>query len=246
MDIVSVIMPSYNASRFIEQAIDSVLQQSYQSIELIIIDDCSTDNSKEIIKELAEKHPKIKPVYLQENSGAAVARNKGIELAVGKYIAFLDTDDVWLPNKIEKQVEFMKDNNLPFCHSNYQLIDTEGHITERKGKFKNPLTYSDMLKSNFIGCLTAIYDSDILGKMYMPLIRKRQDYGLWLNILKKVDVAQGIETPLALYRMNNDSISSNKIEMLYWNWKLFYKVEKIGFFRSLRSLLFNIFNKLFN
>ena len=244
MELVSVIMPSYNASLYLEEAVKSVVNQSYKNLELLIVDDCSTDDSRRVIDKLVKEYSMIIPIFLENNSGAAIARNTGIENARGRYIAFLDADDVWLPSKIELQIQFMEKYKLSFSYTNYDFIDTNGEVLRSEKKFRTTLTYPDMLKSNFIGCLTAVYDAKKLGKVFMPLIRKRQDYGLWLEILKTIDFARGIKKPLALYRFDNNSISSNKLEMLYWNWQLFYHVQKLGLFKSIRSLFYNIYYKI--
>lgn len=231
-DLVSVIMPSYGSEKFISKSIDSVLLQTYDNWELIIIDDCSPDESNKIIKEYLSKYSRIKFVKLEKNSGAAVARNKGIEIAKGRFIAFLDSDDLWLPEKLEKQISFMKDNDLAFTYSSYMLVD---EMDKNIGKFiiKPKISYSSMLKTCSVGCLTAIYDSDKLEKVYMPLILKRQDYGTWLKILKNIKTAKGILEPLAIYRIRSNSLSSNKLKASVYQWKIYREVEKLDVFRSL-------------
>ncbi len=230
-ELVSVITPSYNSSRFIVEAIESVLAQNYKNLEMIIVDDCSTDNSEEIIENFVNKDERIKFIKMEKNSGPAIARNRAIKEAQGRYIAFLDSDDLWMSNKLEKQIEFMKEYNLAFTYSAYKLIDEEnndlGTFTPRE-----ELSYEDILKTNDIGCLTAIYDTQQLGKVYMPNILKRQDYGLWLRILKQIGKTKGILAPLAIYRLRKNSVSSNKLKSAFYQWKIYREIEKLDFFKS--------------
>ncbi|TYB33573.1 MAG: glycosyltransferase family 2 protein [Flexistipes sinusarabici] len=245
-ELVSVITPSYNSAKFISQTIESVLAQTYENWEMIIVDDASPDNSNDIIENYCEKDSRIKLIKLERNSGPAVARNRAIEKAKGRYMAFLDADDLWKPEKLEKQLVFMYDNGCSFSYSFYETMNEEG---KRLYKIIRPpvkLSYNDMLKSNYIGCLTVIYDTEKLGKMYMPLIKKRQDYGLWLNILKKIDYAFCAPEVLAIYRVRESSISINKFTLLKYNWKLFRKCEEFSVSKSLYYLTWNIIIKLMN
>lgn len=230
---VSVIMPSYNAEKFIKESIESVLQQSYVDWELIIVDDQSTDNTVKIIDIYKQRDERIKYIVLEQNSGPAVARNRAIEEAQGRYIAFLDADDLWMPQKLEKQIAFMQRENIALSYTGYYRF--EQSIDQIKDEIIVPLKvdYPELLKQNIIGCLTAVYDTKILGKVYMPLIRKRQDFGLWLKILREVPYACGLNEPLAYYRMHHDSISSNKIISSQYNWKLYREVEKLPWYKAL-------------
>jgi len=231
INLVSIITPSYNSLRFISQTIESVLSQTYKNWEMIIVDDVSPDNSNEIIEEYIKKDSRIKLIKLEKNSGPAVARNRAIEEAKGRYIAFLDADDLWHPNKLEKQIAFMNENNLSFTYSSYELIDEEGNDLG-SFKTKEKITYSEMLKTSSVGCLTAIYDTEKLGKVYMPLILKRQDYGLWLKLLKDIDTTKGILEPLGTYRILKNSVSSNKINAAKYQWKIYREVEKLSLVKS--------------
>ena len=230
-ELVSVIIPSYKLEKFISKTIESVINQTYSNWEMIIVDDCSPDKSNEIIEKYMQKDNRIKLIKLNKNNGSAVARNTAIKEARGRYIAFLDADDLWLPKKLEKQIEFMKKNDLSFTYSSYYLIDEE----------ENPLgvyntipeiTYESMLKTCSVGCLTAIYDSQKLGKMYMPNILKRQDYGLWLKILKRIGKTKGMLEPLAVYRIRKNSVSSNKLKAAFYQWRVYRDIEKLNFFKS--------------
>lgn len=230
--LLSIITPSYKSERFISQTIESVLAQTYKNWEMIIVDDVSPDNSNEIIEEYIKKDSRIKLIKLEKNSGPAVARNRAIEEAQGRYIAFLDADDLWHPEKLEKQLAFMNDNDLAFTYSSYDLMDEDGNDL---GSFmtKEKIIYSEMLKTCSVGCLTAIYDTKKLGKVYMPNILKRQDYGLWLKILREIDTTKGILEPLGTYRILKNSVSSNKKNAAKYQWKIYREVEKLSFVKSI-------------
>lgn len=231
MTQVSIITPSYNCSSFVSETISSVLSQSFTDWELILVDDCSMDNSVEIIQSFVELDPRVKLIQLSENSGAAVARNKAIDTAEGRYIAFLDSDDIWLSNKLEKQLLFMQSNNYPFAFSAYEKIDFSGNVFGHVG-VPHKVSYVDLLKVCSIGCLTAIYDTDYFGKVYMPLIRKRQDMGLWLRLLKIADYAYGLNETTAQYRVHSDSISANKLSAAKFTWRLYREVEGLGLVKA--------------
>lgn len=242
---VSIIMASYNSAALIKESILSVLAQSYDNFELLIIDDASTDNSLEVINKIKNTDKRIKLIALENNQGAAVSRNKGIENAEGQYIAFLDSDDLWLPEKLEKQISFMQQKNLAFSYTYYKKIDDKGQSLNQIVKSPRQVNYKTMLKANFIGCLTVIYDSAKLGKQYFPLLRKRQDYALWLKILKQIDFGYCLPEILSQYRVRSHSISHSKFDNLKYNWKLYRKIEQFNPLKSLYYLSWNIFIKLF-
>lgn len=245
-EIVSVITPLYNTDKFIAETIESVLRQTFVDWEMIIVDDCSRDQSFEIANRYAEKDCRIKVFQLPHNSGPATARNKGIEAASGKYIAFLDSDDLWSHKKLEKQIQFMKENRFKFTYTCYEIIDQEGYPTGESVHPDKKLEYRDLLRTNQIGCLTAIYDAEQIGKVYMPEILKRQDYALWLKILKKHGKAYCLNESLACYRKRSTSISSNKFNLLKFNWKLFREIEGLTKVESIYYLALNILNKVFS
>mgnify|MGYP005748952649 CR=1 FL=1 len=228
---VSIITPSHNCASFISETIQSVLNQSFSDWEMIIVDDCSTDDSVEVIQSFVERDSRIKLIRLPENSGAAVARNRGIEAAQGRYIAFLDSDDLWVPDKLEKQLAFMQANDYPFTYAAYDRIDENGQVFGHIG-VPDRVCYSDLLKMCSIGCLTAMYDTQYFGKVTMPLIRKRQDLGLWLKLLKKTEYAYGLNETLAQYRVRTDSISANKANAAKFTWRLYREVEGLNLFRA--------------
>ncbi|MEX0997221.1 MAG: glycosyltransferase family 2 protein [Flavobacteriaceae bacterium] len=231
--LISVVTPVYNAALFLEETIQSVINQTYSHWELILVDDCSTDTSIEIAKGYSEKDSRIKTFQLSENQGAGIARNRGIKEAAGSYIAFLDADDLWFPEKLQKQLDFMINNNCNICYSSYQLMNEDGSLQPKLIEALPNLTYKKLLKSNYIGNLTGIYNADALGKIYAPKIRKRQDWALWLSALKIENKALGIKEPLAYYRHRKDSISKNKTALLKYNYAVYNKV--LGF-STLKSL----------
>lgn len=225
--MISVITPSCNSSLYIRGSIESVLRQSFVDWEMIVVDDCSTDDSASIVRFYSQQDSRIKLLQLSQNSGAAVARNKAIEVAQGRYIAFLDSDDRWLPGKLEKQIRFMQENDYAFSYSAYEKLDEYGKAV---GVVSVPekVRYKDLLKVCHIGCLTAMYDTEKLGKIYMPLIRKRQDLGLWLRILKRTSYAYGIPEVLAQYQLRSDSISANKLAAALYTWRLYREFERLN------------------
>lgn len=227
---VSIITPNYNGEAFIAETIQSVLNQDFLAWELIIVDDMSTDNSLEIIQSFEDN--RIKLIQLEKNQGAAIARNEGISQAQGRWIAFLDGDDVWMPDKLSHQINFMLKNNYVFTYTAYEKMNELG---QQIGQIPVPekVDYYDLLKTCSIGCLTAIYDTEQLGKIYMPIIDKRQDYGLWLRILKEIDYAYGLNDNLAKYRVRSHSISSNKFLAARYQWLVYRKIEKLSFFSTL-------------
>ncbi|WP_282173956.1 glycosyltransferase family 2 protein [Cytobacillus firmus] len=241
--LVSIITPTYNAENFILETIESVVNQTYPNWELLIVDDCSQDSTIEKIKFAANKDRRIKLYILQENSGAAVARNRALREAKGKYVAFLDSDDLWEKEKLEKQLNFMLENNIAFSFSSYKIIDTNGDV-QKVINVPNEITYKQLLKNTIIGCLTVMLDREKLGIIQMPNIRTRQDTALWLSILKKGNKAFGIQEPLAKYRKVQGSISSNKYKMAKRNWEMYRKIEGLNLLMALWCFLNYAFNGL--
>lgn len=229
--LVSIVMPAFNSESTIAQSIDSVLGQSYKNWELIIIDDSSLDATIDIVDRYVQVDQRITIVELEKNSGPAVARNKGINLSEGEFIAFLDSDDIWFSNKLDVQVESFRRNRVSLVYSSYNLMDKSGkHV----GVYMIPdlsSTYQSLLKGCVIGNLTAIYSVRELGKVFMEDVG-HEDYTLWLKILKSGARAAGILEPLASYRLDSTSVSANKFRSAYWQWKIYRKVEGIGFFAS--------------
>lgn len=232
--LVSIITPSYNCAAYIGETIESILTQTYQHWELLITDDCSSDNSRDVTNEYAAKDPRIKLLSIEKNSGAGVARNNSIKHARGRYIAFCDSDDRWYPEKLEKQLSFMEKTGASLSYTSYDTCDENGNINGVVNCLSK-LSYAKILRDNGIGCLTAMYDVEKIGKHYMPSIRKRQDWCLWIEIIKRHGTAYGLQEPLALYRVRSGSISSNKIEMLSYNFNVYHQV--LGFNKFISSLI---------
>lgn len=244
MSLVSIITPLYNSEQYIERTIQSVLNQTYENWELLIVDDCSTDNGYKIVQELADKDNRIKLFKNEKNSGAAIARNKGIKAAQGKYIAFLDSDDQWHKDKLKIQVEFMESKNVGFTFTYYNHINEEGKTISQTINLPKKVDYKSTMKNNKIGCLTAMYNQEMFGKLYMRNLRKRQDYTLWLKILKKTKYAYCIPEDLATYTVREGSISSNKFSLVKYHWHIYKKIENQSFLKSLYYLSYYIVARL--
>lgn len=230
--LVSVITPSYNAERFIGESIQSVLNQTYDNWEMIIVDDKSTDNTVEIVQKFIDQDARIRIIRLQENSGSAIARNTAIDQALGKYIAFLDSDDVWLPEKLSKQVQFMEENNLTFSFTKYVRMYEDGTLTNGYSKVPKKITYEKLMKHCVIGCLTVMLNREAIGNERMVNIRTRQDYAFWLTLLRKGHTAYGLDEVLSKYRLVENSISSNKLKVAKQNWNLYRHIEGHTFIKA--------------
>ncbi|MDD9874658.1 MAG: glycosyltransferase family 2 protein, partial [Gammaproteobacteria bacterium] len=229
--LVSVITPCRNAEAFIAAAIDSVRSQTLTDWEMIIVDDASTDASAAIVADYAARDRRIRPVSLPRPTGAAGARNTAMASARGRYIAFLDSDDLWFPDKLAKQIAFMTAHNQAFTYTSYRLIDARGG--DLGGFTVAPsITRISLLKISSVSCLTAVYDTRHLGRMYMPDIAVGHDYALWLEILKRVGTARGLVEPLAAYRIKKTSLSSNKFRAARRRWWIYRRHERLGWARS--------------
>ncbi|TBW27749.1 glycosyltransferase family 2 protein [Gramella sp. KN1008] len=237
--LVSVIMPAYNSEAFISEAILSVLQQTYPNWELLIIDDGSSDSSFQIIEKYSKTEARIRILKNPTNQGTHISRNKGIKAATGDFIAFVDADDRWKPEKLQKQLQILSKEGIPACFSSYELISEDGKPLNKKIEALPVLTYDKLLKANYVGNLTGIYSVKALGKIYCPAIRKRQDWALWLKVIEKGGPMQSIRESLAVYRVRKNSISNNKLEMLRYNFRIYNQVLGYGLIKSLwRMLIF--------
>lgn len=236
-ELVSIITPLFNTERLLPLAIQSVLDQSYTNWEMIIIDDCSTDGSPEIAANYSNKDPRIKFFQQSVNSGPAACRNVATEHAQGRYVAFLDSDDMWSPEKLSRQIAFMQRTKAVLSYTSYKKINNDGDISQHTIHAKPNLTYKQLLNSNEIGSLTAVYDSKEIGKQ--PLIDiDHEDYVLWLSILKKGYTAYGLDEVLAYYRIGNASISSNKLKAMGFQWNIYRNIENLSLIRSLYHFMF--------
>lgn len=240
---VSVITPTFNSKEFILDTVISVKNQTYKNWELILVDDASTDSTAKIIKDLADQDERIKIHLNTKNSGAAVTRNIGLKLAKGRFIAFLDSDDIWLATKLEKQVNFMRNKTIPISFTSYSLIDEKGLDLKKYVSSIDKVDYKEVLKNTIIGMSTSMIDTKIIGRNFAFLnIRSRQDLYLWITLLKKGHIAYGIKEILVNYRVRENSVSSNKIKGAKRVWYLYFKVEKLGFFKSLYYFFFYALN----
>ncbi len=234
---VSIIMPVYNVEKYISNSIESVINQTYIDWELLIMDDCSKDSSFEIAKNYAEQDERIKIFKVDENKGVVKARNTLIEKAEGQYIAFLDSDDMWNRYKLEKQVSFMKEQKALISCTEYSRIN-ENNNKINEIKIKEKISYPDLLKNNYLGCLTVIYDQSVLGKKYFMEFSKNEDYVLWLEIIKQTEIIYGLKENLAYYRVLNNSRSSNKLAVVKVRWEIYRKFEKLSIFKSIYYFTF--------
>lgn len=230
--LVSVITPSFNSEKFISQTIYAVLNQTYKNWELLIVDDCSTDETFSMISNFASQDSRIKVFKLDKNSGAGVARNFAIQQASGNYIAFLDADDLWKPEKLEKQLHFMEEQKIPFTFSFYETIDEAGNLRNETITTPSKITYQQLYYCNWIGNLTGIYSVDFFGKIPISSIKKRQDWMLWLQIVKQIKTAIPVAESLAYYRVRQDSISASKWKLIKYNFKVYRDFHQRNFFSA--------------
>jgi teichuronic acid biosynthesis glycosyltransferase TuaG len=231
--MVSVIMPLYNSQKFLSEAITSLLAQYFKDFELIIVDDASKDDSVKIANGFARLDRRIRLIKQIMNSGPAIARNAGIEVAQGRYIAFCDSDDVWMPDKLEKQISVLQSSDAAVCFTSYYKMLEDGTRTDRLVRAKPVVTYQMELRSNHIGLSTAIYDTEKCGKVFMLDSRKHEDYSLWLKILGTGYTAIGLQEPLVYYRLRSNSVSSNKFKASYYHWKVLRATARPNFIYAL-------------
>jgi teichuronic acid biosynthesis glycosyltransferase TuaG len=240
--LVSIITPSYNSARFINECVSSVLEQTYTNWELIIVDDASSDNSRELIKNIAAGDKRIKFAFLTENIGAAGARNIALEMSEGRYIAFLDSDDLWKKEKLTKQIDFMQSNDVSFSFSSYEPMSENGMEIFKEIKAPLKINYNSFLKNTIIGCLTVVLDKQKIGDVKMPNLRTSQDMALWLSIMKGGVTAFGIDQSLAYYRIVGDSNTSNKFKVIKGVWGIYRNEEGFGCVKSTWYFLNYAFN----
>ena len=241
--LISIIMPCYNMESFLRRTIASVQAQTYPNWELLVTDDGSTDDSRRILMDLAKEDPRIKPLFLSRNGGIAAARNAGLERASGRYLSFLDSDDLWMPEKLAVQLRFMKERNAAFTYTAYERVTEDLTLLNTK-QVPSQLSYRDLLKKNEIGCLSVMIDRDKVGDFSMPH-RKHEDYATWLSILRTTGLtAYGIQEPLARYVVRDGSVSRNKWRSMTWVYRIYTQQEGLSpltaglylmrwFFRSL-------------
>ena len=232
LGLVSIIMPMHNSGMFVSQAVESVIAQTYSNWELLVVDDASTDNSIDVVMSYVERDSRIHLLINDNHVGMPYApRNYGIGHAKGDYIAFLDSDDMWLPNKLSEQLPLFDERRVAVVFSNYEKMDEAGNREGRCVRTPRIVNYSKLLYSNVIGNLTGIFDVKKVGKVYFQSIH-HEDYAFWLSVLKKGYVARSTQSVLALYRVREESVSSRKLTVASWQWSIYRDIEHIGFFRS--------------
>ena len=229
-DKVSIITPSWNSEKYIEKTIESVQKQTYMNWEMIVVDDCSTDRTVEIVEKISKEDPRVRIIRQEVNGGAAKARNRSLCEATGRYIAYLDADDIWKPTKLEKQVEFMKANHCGFSCASYEVIDDEGRALNKEVHMLPLGDYVGFLTNNLLQTVGIMADTSIIDKKYlvMPDIRRRQDAATWLQVLKAGYKCYGIDEVLAEYRRAENSLSSNKVKAVKGVWSLYRDIEKLS------------------
>lgn len=240
--LVSIITPVYNKEQHVAEAIESVMAQSYADWELILVDDASSDDSRQVIRPYLDADPKIRYIRLDRNEGAAYARNVGLEAARGRYLAFLDADDVWMADKLEKQLDLMRSGGRGFSYTAVEFIDEDGTVLKRKRKIIPVVDYRHLLCNTVIACSTVVIDRQMIGDVRMPPVRKGQDFATWLSILRRGEKAYGIDEVYARYRISRGSISSNKLGALRRTWNIYRNVEKIPLFPACFYFLMYVIN----
>ena len=233
-DKVTVVTPTWNSSKYIRETIKSVQAQTYQNWEMIIVDDSSTDNTIELVKEISEKDARIRLIEQKENQGAAVARNIAVQKGTGRYVAYLDSDDRWKPRKLERQVQFMKEKGCSFSCTSYEVIDSTGKSMNKVVYMLDKVDYKGFLTNNLLQTVGIMVDTNKVRKKYleMPNIRRRQDAATWMQILKAGYPCYGLHEVLAEYRRTPNSLSSNKLKAAIGTWKLYRRIERLPFLFS--------------
>lgn len=247
-DLVSIIMPSYNTENFIDEAINSVLNQTHKNWELIIVDDASTDSTDKVVEKFLNDR-RIHYIKNKENYGAAISRNFAIKQAKGKWIAFLDSDDIWMPQKLERQINFMIKNKYSFSYANYIEIDEESEATGKMISGPNKITKTGMYNYCWPGCLTVMYNAEKIGTVQIPDIKKNNDYAMWLKIIEKENCYL-LNEVLAKYRKRSGSISNKSyFKLIKWHYILFRNILNKNviesFVLTFRNIIFGIYKKIF-
>lgn len=243
-DLISIVVPVYNAEKFLQDTIKTVEEQTYPNWELLFVDDCSKDNSVAIIKEARKKDKRIKLFQNKENSGAALTRNKGIEEAKGSFLCFLDADDLWEKAKLESQLKFMKENTCAFSYTDYEFSDKEGIPNGKKVRVPKTINYKQALKNTTIFTSTVMFDLQKLSKddIFMPNVRRGQDTATWWKVLKKIEYAYGLNEVLSYYRRVENTLSSNKITALKRTWHLYRDIEHLNLIASCYNFTWYVIN----
>ena len=242
--LVSIIMPCYNAERYIAQSIESVLAQTYTNWELLITDDCSTDNSVKIAQKYCLQDDRISLLVPDEHHGIAVTRNLSLSRSKGRFVAFLDNDDIWASDKLEKQINYMLKNDVGFTYASYELIDCNGVPMNKTIKTQGIIDYKKYLKNTIIGCGTVVLDTKIIGHISMPNNDTSDDMAAWLSILRKGYKAYPLDDILLKYRITDKSASSNKFKASHDVWKVYRVNEDLSLPKSVFCFICYTFNAI--
>ncbi|EOX0264158.1 glycosyltransferase family 2 protein [Escherichia coli] len=249
MNFVSIITATYNSEKYILEVYESIKKQKHENWEWIVTDDFSTDKTFDILKSIANKDKRVKIFQNHINSGAALSRNNSMKNAAGEFIAFIDSDDLWFPDKLSKQIQFMNENNIDFSFTSYELINEKGESLNKYIDIKNKNSsygYYDMLKKKAtLGCSTVVLRRSKIKKMKMPNIRTGQDYAFWLNILKEGVKAHLFREVLTKYRITPGSISRNKIKKALRQWGIYRHYEHLNYFKSILCFVSYAKNAIF-
>lgn len=232
--LVSIITPMYNAKQYIEATMESVIAQTYENWEMLIVDDGSTDGSDSLVEKYQKKDKRIRYIY-QDNEGVSAARNRGIMDARGEFLAFLDSDDLWYPKKLEKQVALMREKGIGFSYTACDVIDAKGRLTGKIRQVPERLRYENYLNGNVIPCLTVMLDRKQVGKVEMPKMG-HEDYATWLTVMKDLGEAYGINEVLGSYREMKTSLSGNKFKAVKWTWNVYRKSQHLSVWKSAKYL----------
>ncbi len=238
-DLVSIIMPAYNCSQWIGKTIDSVIAQTYINWELVVVDDCSTDDTLSVIQNYSQKDSRIRWYRLPQNSGAATARNMAVDNANGVYLAFLDSDDLWKPEKLQMQIRFMVDNDYDFTCTDYGKIDENDTVKDVVVKCEEKYDYNLLLK-RCPGNSTIIYNCSKLGKFHAANIKRRNDFVMWLTVIKTAKYAYGLNETLGYHRLREGSISFKKSDLLKYQWMVYRKIEHLNIFKCIYLIIYKI------
>lgn len=234
---VSVVMPAFNLASFLRDSVNSVLAQTVPDLELLVIDDCSTDETRSVASDIARNDSRVRVIGSEVNLGGAGARNLGLAAASGRYVAFLDGDDLWAPDKLERQLEVMESTSATLCYTALRKIDVNGNAFGEPQGVPKSIGYRELLGNPIIGCSTVLLDYDALDRPLMPDIRKRQDFAFWLSLLRNGAVAQGINEPLTFYRVRPGSLSSNKLSAALHVWDVYRDYERLPLHVALPSFI---------
>lgn len=231
--LVSVITPMYNGEKYLAEMIDSVINQTYDNWELVIVDDCSTDDSCKIVQEYIKRDNRIKLIKQKKNAGPAEARRVSIRNAKGKYIAFLDCDDIWMPEKLEKQIGYMESNGIAVTCTSYQIVSEDCKMVHKEFIVPSKIDYKMLLKQNYFSCDTVVINKEKIEKIEILTYEKHEDYLTWLNLMKKAEVAIGLQESLAIYRLRKNSRSTGKIDSAIKIGKIYREKENLTIFQTL-------------